>query len=158
MIGGIEQAGNWKLDVRFNKEVLIKKIQRIAAYKEHIHIYNMDAIDFLNDEVIKLDIDNTLIYLDPPYYAKAKQLYMNFFEHKDHVKLYDVVNKLQYLWLVSYDNQKEIKEIYKNKPELTIEYDLRYTAGVKGSGREIMFASENLIFTKRNPITLEIVA
>lgn len=83
---------------------------------------------------------------------------MNFFEHKDHVKLYDVVNKLQYLWLVSYDNQKEIKEIYKNKPELTIEYDLRYTAGVKGSGREIMFASENLIFTKRNPITLEIVA
>ncbi|MBP3346161.1 MAG: DNA adenine methylase [Alphaproteobacteria bacterium] len=158
VIGGIEQAGNWKLDVRFNKEALIKKIQRIAAYKEHIHIYNMDAIDFLNDEVIKLDIDNTLIYLDPPYYAKAKQLYMNFFEHKDHVKLYDVVNKLQYLWLVSYDNQKEIKEIYKNKPELTIEYDLRYTAGVKGSGREIMFASENLIFTKRNPITLEIVA
>lgn len=158
VIGGIEQAGNWKLDVRFNKEALIKKIQRIAAYKEHIHIYNMDAIDFLNDEVIKLDIHNTLIYLDPPYYAKAKQLYMNFFEHKDHVKLYDVVNKLQYLWLVSYDNQKEIKEIYKNKPELTIEYDLRYTAGVKGSGREIMFASENLIFTKRNPITLEIVA
>lgn len=158
VIGGIEQAGNWKLDVRFNKEALIKKIQRIAAYKEHIHIYNMDAVDFLNNEVIKLDINNTLIYLDPPYYAKAKQLYMNFFEHKDHVKLYDVVNKLQYLWLVSYDNQKEIKEIYKNKPELTIEYDLRYTAGVKGSGREIMFASENLIFTKRNPITLEIVA
>lgn len=158
VIGGIEQTGNWKLDVRFNKEALIKKIQRIAAYKEHIHIYNMDAIDFLNDEVIKLDIHNTLIYLDPPYYAKAKQLYMNFFEHKDHVKLYNVVNKLQYLWLVSYDNQKEIKEIYKNKPELTIEYDLRYTAGVKGSGREIMFASENLIFTKRNPITLEIVA
>lgn len=157
VIGGIGQAGNWKLDVRFNKEALIKKIQRIAAYKEHIHIYNMDAIDFLNDEVIKLDIHNTLIYLDPPYYAKAKQLYMNFFEHKDHVKLYDVVNKLQYLWLVSYDNQKEIKEIYKNKPELTIEYDLRYTAGVKGSGQEIMFASENLIFTKRNPITLEII-
>lgn len=158
VIGGIEQAGNWKLDVRFNKEALIKKIQRISAYKECIHIYNMDAIDFLTDEVIKLDIDNTLIYLDPPYYAKGKQLYMNFFEHKDHIKLYDVISKLHYLWLVSYDNQKEIKEIYKNKPELTIEYDLRYTAGVKGSGQEIMFASDNLIFTKRNPITLEIVA
>lgn len=158
VIGGKDQAGKWKLDVRFNKEALIKKIQRISAYKEHIHIYNMDAIDFLNKEVTKLNINNTLIYLDPPYYAKGKQLYMNFFEHEDHVKLYDVINKLQYLWLVSYDNQKEIKDIYKNKPELTIEYNLRYTAGIKGSGQEIMFASDNLIFTKRNPITLEVVA
>lgn len=158
VIGGIEQAGKWKLDVRFNKEALIKKIQRISAYKEHIHIYNMDAIDFLNKEVTNLNVKNTLIYLDPPYYAKGKQLYMNFFEHKDHVNLYNVINTLQYLWLVSYDNRKEIKEIYKNKMELTIEYNLRYTAGIKGSGQEIMFASDNLIFTKRNPITLEIVA
>ena len=66
VIGGIEQAGKWKLDVRFNKEALIKKIQRISAYKEHIHIYNMDAIDFLNKEVTNLNVKNTLIYLDPP--------------------------------------------------------------------------------------------
>ena len=154
MIGGIEQAGNWKLDVRFNKEVLIKKIQRIAAYKEKIHIFNMDAIDFLKNEVTKLD-KNTLIYLDPPYYQKGKQLYMNFFEHKDHVALYETINHLEYLWLVSYDNRQEIKEIYKNKQNLTIEYNLRYTAGTKGSGQEIMFASDNLVFTKRDPITLE---
>lgn len=154
VIGGIEQSGNWKLDVRFNKEALIKKIQRIAAYKEKIHIFNMDAIDFLKNEVTKLD-KNTLIYLDPPYYQKGKQLYMNFFEHKDHVSLYETINQLEYLWLVSYDNRQEIKEIYKNKQNLTIEYNLRYTAGKKGSGQEIMFASDNLVFTKRDPITLE---
>ena len=154
VIGGIEQSGNWKLDVRFNKEALIKKIQRIAAYKEKIHIFNMDAIDFLKNEVTKLD-KNTLIYLDPPYYQKGKQLYMNFFEHKDHVSLYETINQLEYLWLVSYDNRQEIKEIYKNKQNLTIEYNLRYTAGKKGSGQEIMFASDNLVFTKRDPITLK---
>lgn len=158
VIGGIEQSGKWKIDVRFNKKNLIKKIQHIADNKDRIHIYNMDVIEFLNKEVSKLDEKKTFIYLDPPYYKKGKQLYMNFFNHEDHVKLHNVVSKLSYLWLVSYDNRDEIKNIYNHSPELTIEYNLRYTAGQKCSGQEIMFASNKLVFNKINPITLEQIA
>ena len=158
VIGGVEQSGIWKLDVRFNKNSLIKKIQRIAANKEKIHIFNMDAIQFLKKEVSKLDVSNTFIYLDPPYYKKGKQLYMNFFTHNDHVKLFEAISQLSYRWLVSYDNREEIKNIYQHNPELTIEYNLRYTAGQKCSGQEIMFASDNLVFNKVNPITLEKIA
>lgn len=155
VIGGVEQSGIWKLDVRFNKNSLIKKIQRIAANKEKIHIFNMDAVEFLQKEVSKLDVLNTFVYLDPPYYKKGKQLYMNFFTHNDHIILYETIKKSQYYWLVSYDNRKEIKDIYKHNPSFTIEYNLRYTAGQKCSGQEIMFASDNLIFNKIDPITLE---
>lgn len=158
VIGGIEQSGIWKRDVRFNKNSLIKKIQRIATNKEKIHIFNMDAVEFLQKEVSKLDISNTFIYLDPPYYKKGKQLYMNFFTHNDHIKLYETIKKSQYRWLVSYDNREEIKDIYKHNPKFTIEYNLRYTAGQKCSGQEIMFASDNLIFNKIDPITLEKIA
>ena len=158
VIGGVEQSGIWKLDVRFNKNSLIKKIQRIAANKEKIHIFNMDAVEFLQKEVSKLDVLNTFIYLDPPYYKKGKQLYMNFFTHNDHITLYETIKKSQYYWLVSYDNRKEIKDIYKHNPNFTIEYNLRYTAGQKCSGQEIMFASDNLIFNRIDPITLEKIA
>ena len=34
IIGGYDQTGNYKIDARFNKEDLIKRIQRIADYAE----------------------------------------------------------------------------------------------------------------------------
>lgn len=47
VIGGKEQSGKWKLDVRFNKDDLTKRIQMIGRYKDRIHVYNKDAIDLL---------------------------------------------------------------------------------------------------------------
>src|SRR5579872_7373373 len=34
VIGGIEQSGDWSLDVRFGKPGLIERIERIARYKD----------------------------------------------------------------------------------------------------------------------------
>lgn len=144
VIGGIEQKGKWTLDVRFNKEKLIDKISKIAQYKDKIHLYNMDAVDFISLITPKLSIDNSLFYLDPPYYVKGGQLYMNYFKHEDHIRIFNEVKKLKHYWLVSYDNQTEIKEIYKGIKNIT--YLLRYTAGTKHNGSEIMFASDSLIF------------
>ncbi|MCW7226162.1 hypothetical protein OHD50_22980 [Escherichia coli] len=39
-------------------------------------------------------------------------------------------------WLVSYDNAKEIKDIYNGFPQ--VEYSLQYTAHLKKSGEEVM--------------------
>ena len=46
-IGGYDQTGNYKIDVRFNKKELRKKIERIALYRDRITIWNLDAIEFL---------------------------------------------------------------------------------------------------------------
>lgn len=71
VIGGKAQAGKWKLDVRFNKEDLVNRIKRIAAYKDRITIQNKDTLDLLIDLSIKSH-ENTLMYLDPPYYVKGQ--------------------------------------------------------------------------------------
>ncbi|MDT4323720.1 DNA adenine methylase [Klebsiella aerogenes] len=63
VIGGKAQAGKWKLDVRFNKEDLVNRIKRIAAYKDRITIQNKDTLDLLIDLSIKSH-ENTLMYLD----------------------------------------------------------------------------------------------
>ena len=39
-IGGYDQTGNYKIDCRFNKDVLIKKINHISKYRKKIKVYN----------------------------------------------------------------------------------------------------------------------
>ncbi|EAG9469847.1 DNA adenine methylase, partial [Listeria monocytogenes] len=48
-IGGYQQTGNYLIDCRFNKEKLIEKILKIAQVKDKIEIYNLEALDFIDD-------------------------------------------------------------------------------------------------------------
>ncbi|HGN1756361.1 TPA: DNA adenine methylase [Proteus mirabilis] len=142
VIGGKSQSGKWKLDVRFNKTELLKRIEKIANYSSRIHIYNLDTIDLLKSLPVQSP-EKTLLYLDPPYYVKGQGLYRNFYEHDDHVAVMNALNNTNFpYWIVSYDNHEEIKNIY-NKFRIR-EYDLQYTAHKKRTGGEIMIFSDNI--------------
>lgn len=142
VIGGKEQAGKWKLDVRFNKPDLIKRIKKIAGYKDRIFIKNEDTLDLLINLSLRSH-ENTFMYLDPPYYVKGQELYRNFYEHQDHVDIKNQLIKMPVLhWVATYDNTKEIKEIYKNQK--VMDFDLQYSAQSKRVGSEVMIYSDNL--------------
>ena len=141
-IGGLNQSGKWKIDARFKKLELLSRIQKIVEKKGDIKLFNKDAVEFLIQDVSKLPIKNVLIYLDPPYYNKGKQLYMNFFKHEDHQKLEKVIEKLQHNWVVSYDDTPEIREIYKEY--IPFSYQLNYSLASASKGNEVMYCSENI--------------
>ncbi|NCU09733.1 DNA adenine methylase [Pantoea ananatis] len=142
VIGGKKQAGKWKLDVRFNKPDLIKRIKKIAGYKDRISIKNEDTLDLLINLSLKSH-ENTFMYLDPPYYVKGQELYRNFYEHQDHVDIKNQLVKMPVLhWVATYDNTKEIKEIYTN--QTLIDFDLQYSAQSKRVGSEVIIFSGNL--------------
>ena len=141
VIGGKNQTGNYKLDARFNKMDLIRRIQKIIQKKENIFVYNLDAIDFLN--VINQKFSKSdFIYLDPPYYVKGQGLYRNFYNHGDHENVRKTLNYMSPNWLVSYDNCPEIKDIYQNLPFK--EYSLGYSANRIKQGKEVVFFSERI--------------
>ncbi|HHA3813187.1 TPA: DNA adenine methylase [Klebsiella pneumoniae] len=141
VIGGKNQDGKWKLDARYNKSDLISRIQNIYAEKERIALYNLDAIEFINKIVTKLPA-NSLTYLDPPYYVKGKGLYINHYNHQDHVEVSKIVqHDIKTPWIVSYDNTPEIRGMYKT-PSLM--YGINYSAQDRYKGSEVMFFSENL--------------
>lgn len=152
VIGGKAQSGKWKMDVRFNHNDLIARIEKIANYNQRIFVSNLDAIDFL--ESLNCDDKNkTLLYLDPPYYIKGQGLYRNFYEHNDHVLVMEKLREIDFpKWLVSYDNAQAIKDIYKEFPQ--VEYTLQYTAQQKKSGEEVMIFSPEVVI----PDTLRGVA
>lgn len=142
VIGGKQQSGKWKLDVRFNKKDLINRIEKIASYQSRINIYNLDTADLLKTLPKKLP-DNSLIYLDPPYYIKGQGLYRNFYEHKDHVEIRSLLDKIKNIpWLVSYDNAEEIDSIYTGYRKQV--FDLQYTAQTKRVASEVMIYSDGL--------------
>ncbi|MEN3978222.1 DNA adenine methylase [Acinetobacter sp. CWB-B33] len=141
VIGGKNQDGNYKLDARFNKESLAARINKIGLFKDRIKVYNYDALELLH-LVDNLLPENSLVYLDPPYYVKGQGLYRNFYNHDDHVKIRKVLDNVKTKWIVSYDNCKEIKQIYYGYRQE--DYELNYSAYYKTKGSEVMIYCNSL--------------
>ena len=145
-IGGQKQEG-WKLDVRYNKNDLIEKIEFLRQNKKRIHIFNRD-VSFLITNQIKKYASRAFVYFDPPYYKRGSELYQNFFTDKLHKRLYkSICESVESPWVVSYDDVPEIRRIYKGTPLRS--FSLNYSLANNGSGREIMFFSEGLKPTRK---------
>lgn len=142
VIGGNAQAGEWKIDARFNKEDLIKRIRKVGFYKSRISLYNQDAVQFLRGEAPTLP-DRTLIYLDPPYYSKGQKLYQNHYKPDDHAGIAALVSNIRQRWLVSYDNVPEIMELYSAYDQET--FALSWSARSRYEGSEIMIFGPDVI-------------
>lgn len=141
VIGGLQQNGNYKLDCRFNRKDLIGKLRRIAHYKDSVHLFCMDAEQFIRHELPKME-RNALVNIDPPYYRAGPELYTRFYEHDDHVNLAKAVSAIKQRWMVTYDDSPEIRNIYRKYPMRTQE--LTYYAQVKRTGVELLILDPKL--------------
>ena len=142
MIGGRDQAGQWKLDVRYNREGLISRIELIAKCRKRIHLSSLDAIDFLR-HLGKTLPAKSLVYLDPPYFTNGRRLYANNYETQDHARVAELLSESPLRWLVSYDNVPVIRRLYRGYRSRT--YTMQYTAAGKKQGVEAMFFSPSLL-------------
>jgi DNA adenine methylase len=144
MIGGVEQKGKYKIDCRFNKEEIIKRIRKIATYKDRIRLYQMDAIVLIDKIEREETNENIIFYFDPPYYLKASSLYMNHYHNNNHKEVSVRIKQIKNIkWIVSYDNLEEIKKLYIHYPYK--EYSFKHTAYKTRIGNEILFFSKNMI-------------
>lgn len=143
VIGGKQQNGKWKIDARYNKPDLIRRILVIASHRDSIRLHNEDArslVRRLAPSLAKLH----LIYLDPPYFQKGQELYLNFYEPRDHQALAKTLGELplRTRWLLSYDGHPEIESLYAGYKGFA--YTLNYTAQERTRGRELLYFSDGL--------------
>lgn len=150
LIGGKNQTGKYKLDVRFNKATLIKKASFINHHKNKFSIYNEDSAKFLQNQITNLP-EKTLINLDPPYYVKGKALYQNWYTHNNHVEIAKIIKNLKPLWIITYDNVKEIHDLYENYKR--IEYNLPYSINKYTIGKEVIIIDPRIILPNRELVT-----
>lgn len=143
IIGGRDQSGEWKIGARYNPDELIRRIVAIAKLKRLISLTRLDAEVFVKRSVTTLPA-KSLLYLDPPYYAKGKALYHDFYNHEDHERLSKFMRGLDgsQNFMISYDNCAAIRRLYDGLPGFT--YKIGYNAREVRLGTEVMFFSRNL--------------
>lgn len=150
VIGGLAQDGEWKMDARFPRNELVRRIEVIAAKRDSITLRDWDAEKFITDYIPDLP-DRTLVYCDPPYFAKASRLYLNYYQESDHFHVADVIqNKLPRKWVVSYDSAPEILRYYRDRRAFV--YHLQYNASRVYKGQEIFIFSDDLLIPSRSSL------
>ena len=141
-LGGKEQKSKYSIDCRWSPEYICKKIiylnEKFSKIKiEQSSCTNLDFQNIIDDNSYK-----SLIYLDPPYYVKGNELYQHGFSIEDHKRLMLSLKKTKHIWLLSYDDCPEIRELYSwAKIE---ELDVKYS--IAGSTKK----GELLISNKKN--------
>jgi len=99
---------------RWNPNSLIKRILHIHSMSSKIEILNIDATKLIEDAYWN---ESSTIFIDPPYFAKGKDLYNNYYRKKDHVMLNVLLDSLFQGMpgadiILTYDNNKYIKKLY----------------------------------------------
>ena len=152
VIGGKNQDGNFKMDARFNKKDLIERIEHIAGYADLIELTSMDAVALIK-RYKRTPAAKTFCYLDPPYYVKGQDLYLNYYRDEDHKDIAEAIQKFKGQWIISYDAVDFISELYKDYRQK--EYYLSYSAGNPSKGKEIMVYSNGLILPEAEIVKLK---
>jgi DNA adenine methylase len=143
VIGGRDQTGPWKIGARYNVDELIFRIESIAKMRRRITLTQSDALALLRHG-LPIWSDNTLIYLDPPYYEQGRELYYNYYKAEDHSELAAFIRTEMAgrAWMVSYDNVEPIKHLYDGARNIV--YNVGYSARKRRVGKEVMFFSPRL--------------
>lgn len=153
-IGGLKQKGVYKLDCRFNKENLIKKIKDISSLASKISLYNMDALEFIEKVIKKENQRDTFIFFDPPYFTQGKNLYQNSLDGTYHKTLANKITSLdKNYWIVTYDNEEKIKEYYKDNKGWC--YTIRYSVNKKRKDAELLYGADCMKIDSYDKIQLK---
>ncbi len=134
IIGGKEQTGKWKMDVRFNKDTLRERLELIARERDRIFVTAIDGIEFIGS----VDIESVFLFIDPPYFKKGPTLYLNGLDPEYHLKLAKTLHGMSdAAWALTYDNCVEIRELYEDWAVLR-PFSLRRTSLDSEEGREVL--------------------
>lgn len=127
-IGGYKQTGRWKIDARFYRESMSRRIAWIGQKRDRIHLTNEDALVFLARATDRMPLERTLLFVDPPYVEAGSRLYLNAMSESKHSALADMLQSGRYPhWILTYDNHPLIRRLYRDfrRRSIQVNYSLR---------------------------------
>jgi DNA adenine methylase len=108
-IGGLQQAGAWKIDARFNRTELAERVRFLGSYRNRVIVTQSDARVFIRDlDGMGADV---LVYVDPPYLVQGNDLYLDTLTLGDHAELAKLLRESRFPWLLTYDADERVTEV-----------------------------------------------
>lgn len=95
--------------------------------KQMHEIFKKQCVKILNLDYKEIQAtDNSFIFADPPYFKNSKQeLYEGTHDTFNHLEFYNYITSKNCKWLITYDDCKEIREMYKDYK--IIGFEQKYT-------------------------------
>lgn len=137
-IGGKSQANaKYTVECRWRPERIMAEANRLHHLMQGFERLRITCGDF--EELLRGATEKTFVYLDPPYYAKGRQLYKHYFRHEDHERLAKSLRRSKCRWVLSYDDHPEIRRLYDwaNFSDLFITYTNATVSGKRPKNREV---------------------
>ncbi len=149
---GLADSGGYS-EQAFKRRFTQSSIDRVAIIQSILQ-----KIIITNEDYEKLVLEkgnDVFIFLDPPYwkstkkrlYGKDGDLHLNF----DHERFAEVMKKCNHNWLITYDDCKEIRELYDfaNIYEWELQYGMNnYKQKNAKKGKELFITNYILDFDK----------
>ncbi len=140
VIGGKNQSGTYRIDARFNRDELSRRIRTIGDVADRIELTFTDGRKCVQHWAPR---PNTFLYVDPPYVEAGGSLYLNAFNYRDHGYLARSLNEMaNERWLLTYDDSELIRRLYADRAQF--DFELHYSAHRVGRARELLMTSEPL--------------
>lgn len=107
------------------KYMPLRNLEKVKAASERLRQVIIEKQDFAK-LIARFDTPNTFFYLDPPYYTKE-----HLYDREDadaftkHEELAAILKNIKGKFLLSYNNDPYIRDLYKNL--ITEEVEAQYT-------------------------------
>ncbi|NJL99151.1 MAG: DNA adenine methylase [Synechococcaceae cyanobacterium SM2_3_2] len=146
-IGGKSQLSAYPIDCRFPRQTLIKRILQAQSLRDRVlfvwNIHWKKGLQLITSMQSRESLPRDIFYyLDPPFINKADQLYTYWFRRQDHQDLCNYTSQMKDKWLLSYDVDSYVLELYEHHHQSCVEllYSTSSGAGSK-SVREIIITN-----------------
>ena len=116
-IGGVHQLSDYKIDCRFPRETLVKRVRQAQSLADRVSfVWNLTwkhTLSLVNKMQFRGTLPNEILYyFAPSFFEKAEKLYTFWFEPSAHKGLRDQVIHLEKPWIMSYDSVPHVTTLY----------------------------------------------
>ncbi|WP_269086386.1 DNA adenine methylase [Mycobacteroides abscessus] len=142
-IGGKSQNGPDNIRARWNSAGLADRIDWIWARAERVRISEGDAAEHIAalDGSVGIE-EEVLLFVDPPYLVQGNRLYAAGMSYDDHKNLAYALNNCGARWLLTYDSDERILDLYPANRVMA--YEIPHTANQRRVEEEYAVLSDNL--------------
>ncbi|SHU69910.1 Site-specific DNA methylase [Mycobacteroides abscessus subsp. abscessus] len=142
-IGGKDQNGSSNIRSRWNPDGLAERIEWIAGKSHRLRITEGDGIESIADLNGTIGCEEeAVLFVDPPYIVQGNRLYAAGLTIDDHKELAYALSGCTARWLLTYDTDPRILELYP--AQRVMAYEIAYSATNRRVDEEYAIMSDNL--------------